>query len=116
MASIPGVTLTKAPISSPPVSTSPQPPSVMSPAKKESDTGLRQEGNFTKKILVKSRIIKGSMDQVRKQHDQVCQLRYTNWGEGWGLVAPHNFYYILSNLWLAKFIACLYQAYSLLGY
>ena len=46
MASIPGVTLTKTPLSSPPVSTSPQPPSVTSPAKKESDTALRQEGNF----------------------------------------------------------------------
>lgn len=51
MPSIPGVTLMKSSLSSPPISTSPQPPKVMSPAKKESDTALRQEGNFYGKSI-----------------------------------------------------------------
>lgn len=51
MPSIPGVTLMKSSLSSPPISTSPQPPKVMSPAKKESDTALRQEGNVCGKSI-----------------------------------------------------------------
>ena len=69
MASIPGVTLTKFPVSSAP-STSPQPPTVTSPAKKESDTALRQEGSICDQAII---VIMNSINQG------VCgKLPYTN--------------------------------------
>ena len=64
MPSIPGVTLTKFPLSSPPISTSPQPPSVTSPAKKESDTALRQEGIIQLTIVTQNEKLHKICDQI----------------------------------------------------